>query len=473
MTCRAGGSLRGRLVLSMTLVAALAAAVTGVVALSLVRLAAEQDAERLLREQAGRIAASERAVAGGPARLCTTRNALRVAGTELYLVRPGGRVAVPPCGHRSRPAAPPPPPAALAGALTAGGVTSGVAQGLAWAAAPFDVVSPGRSEGVLLVRRVRGLGARLARLLAWRLLAAAGVAAGLAVAVALWQSRRLTAPLRLLVGAARRLGAGDLGARVNISTDDEVAEVARAFNDMAAALQQAQEEQRDFLASVGHELRTPLTAVQGYTEALLDGTVEDPAQRREALERVHAETLRLGRLVEDLQVLARLGRGRFTADLVDADAAAVAREAAQAAAARAAGREVPVVARVDGPLPARTDPGRLRQVLDNLLENATRSSPAGSPVLLEGRARPDGRVELAVTDRGPGIAEADLPRAFDRGYLWSRYRGTRAVGSGLGLAIVKGLCDAMGATVSAERAPGGGTTFRVLLPPPLDTAASN
>jgi signal transduction histidine kinase len=104
-------------------------------------------------------------------------------------------------------------------------------------------------------------------------------------------------------------------------------------------------------------------------------------------------------------------------------------------------------------------------VLDNLLDNATRSSPPGRPVTLAARARGDGRVEVAVIDQGPGIAPEDLPRAFERGYLWSRYRRTRTVGSGLGLAIVKALCDAMGVAIRAEQASGGGTAFRLLLPP--------
>jgi two-component system sensor histidine kinase BaeS len=244
-----------------------------------------------------------------------------------------------------------------------------------------------------------------------------------------------------------------------------VAEVAAAFNDMAAGLERAQGEQRAFLASVGHELKTPLTTVQGYTEALLDGTVEDPAEQRRSLLRVHAETIRLARLVQDLLDLARLGRGQFAVSAVDADVGVVLREAATAAAERAAHRQVTVTTRLAEPLSAHVDPGRLRQVLDNLLDNASRSSPAGRQVLVAARPLDDGGAEAAIVDQGPGIAPEDLPRAFDRGYLWSRYRGTREVGSGLGLAIVKALCDAMGVAIHAESGHGGGTAFRLTLPP--------
>jgi two-component system sensor histidine kinase BaeS len=260
---------------------------------------------------------------------------------------------------------------------------------------------------------------------------------------------------------------------VRVEGDDEVAEVGTAFNEMAADLERSQAEQRAFLASVSHELKTPLTAVQGYTEALLDGTVSDPPARQRSLQRIHGETLRLARLVQDLLDLARLGRGQFEVSPVDADVGAVLREAVAAAADRAASKDVAVQLRLpDGPLLARVDPGRLRQVLDNLLDNATRSSPGGHPVLVVAGPLSEGWVEVAVVDRGPGIAPEDMPHAFDRGYLWSRYRATRAVGSGLGLAIVKALCDAMGVAIRAESGHDhgwSGMAFRLALPPPRAT----
>jgi two-component system sensor histidine kinase BaeS len=325
---------------------------------------------------------------------------------------------------------------------------------------------------VLLVHEVRRLGLSLLPVVAWRLLLATALAVAVAALAAWLLAGRLTAPLGRLVTAARRVGDGDLSTRVRVDGDGEVAEVATAFNDMAAGLERAQTEQRAFLASVGHELKTPLTTVQGYTEALLDGTVDDPADQRRSLLRVHAETIRLARLVQDLLDLARLGRGQFAVSAVDADAGAVLSEAAAAAAERAARRQVTVTTRLDAQLHAHVDPGRLRQVLDNLLDNAARSSPSGRQVLVAARPLPGGGVEAAVVDQGPGIAAEDLPHAFDRGYLWSRYRGTREVGSGLGLAIVKALCDAMGVAIQAESGPGGGTAFRLTLPPSRSTPAN-
>jgi two-component system OmpR family sensor kinase len=475
----AGRSLRGRLVLAFVAVAILAAVLIGIITLSLIRLVPERGLEQQLADQAQ--AVSDTVAGPRPLRqLCALARVLRRGETEVYLLDAGATPRrLPGCQapNRRGPLAPA-PGAGLAAALAQGRVATGTGDGLAWAVVPAGrpvrsggVAAPGdRSAlrsggGVLLVHEVRRLGLSLLPVVAWRLLLATALAV-VAAALAAWLlAGRLTAPLARLVAAARRVGDGDLSTRVQVDGDGEVAEVAAAFNDMAAGLERAQGEQRAFLASVGHELKTPLTTVQGYTEALLDGTVDDPAEQRRSLVRVHAETVRLARLVQDLLDLARLGRGQFAVSAVDADVGVVLREAAAAAAERAARRQVTVTTRLAGPLQAHVDPGRLRQVLDNLLDNASRSSPAGRQVLVAARPLDGGGVEAAIVDQGPGIAPEDLPRAFDRGYLWSRYRGTREVGSGLGLAIVKALCDAMAVTVQAESGHGGGTAFRLTLPP--------
>jgi two-component system, OmpR family, sensor kinase len=455
------GSLRGRLVRLLVAVVAGVALLIGVVTLSLVRLVPARGLEANLSAQAEAVTTADIGF-----RPCVGATAMRSVGTELYLVDAAGRTRRPACADlravRRGPLAPV-PGVDLAAMVAGGQPASGVRGGVAYAFRPVPPPGDRRAAAVLLAQR-SSPGNELVGLVGRRLLLAGLLAVVAAAAVAWAVADRLTAPLGRLVAAARRIGTGDLGTRVAVQGDDEVAEVADAFNDMAVALEHEQAEQRAFLASVGHELKTPLTTVRGYTEALLDGTVEGPEERRRSLERIHDETLRLTRLVQDLLDLARLGRGQFAVALVDADVAAVLREAATAAADRASSRGVPVERFFEPPLVAHVDPGRLRQVLDNLLDNATRSSPPGRPVTLAARALGDGRVEVAVVDQGPGIAAEDLPRAFERGYLWSRYRHTRTVGSGLGLAIVKALCDAMGVAVRAEQAAGGGTAFRLLLP---------
>jgi two-component system OmpR family sensor kinase len=458
------GSLRGRLVRLLVAVVAGVALLMGVITLSLVRLLPARGLEQDLASQADAVATRDVGF-----RPCVGAAALRSVGTDLYLVGADGSARRPACGAVRAPrrgALTPVPAVDLAGMVARGQAASWMRGGVAYAFRPLPVPGARRAAAVLLAHRTGAPSAGLLGLVGRRLLLAGLLAVVAAAGVAWLVADRLTAPLGRLVAAARGIGTGDLGTRVVPEGDDEVAEVADAFNDMAVALEHEQAEQRAFLASVGHELKTPLTTVQGYTEALLDGTVEDPEERRSSLERIHRETLRLARLVQDLLDLARLGRGQFAVALVDADVGAVLREAAADAGDRAADRGVPVQQHLEGRLQAHVDPGRLRQVLDNLLDNAARSSPPGRPVTLAARALPDGWVEAAVVDEGPGIAPEDLPRAFERGYLWSRYRRTRTVGSGLGLAIVKALCDAMGVAVRAERAAGGGTAFRLLLPPP-------
>ena len=279
-------------------------------------------------------------------------------------------------------------------------MVTGTGDGLAWAVVPAERPVLRSAGGVLLVHEVRRLGLSLLPVVAWRLLLATALAVAVAALAAWLLAGRLTAPLGRLVTAARRVGEGDLSTRVHVDGDGEIAEVASAFNDMAAGLERAQGEQRAFLASVGHELKTPLTTVQGYTEALLDGTVDDPAERRRSLVRVHAETIRLARLVQDLLDLARLGRGQFAVSTVDADVGAVLREAAAAAAERAARRQVTVTTRLTGTLHAHVDPGRLRQVLDNLLDNASPLQPVRPPG--PGRGPPPRRRRGRGGHRRPG-----------------------------------------------------------------------
>src|SRR5918993_2259875 len=463
-----GGSLRGRLVLAFVAVAVLAAVLIGVITLSLIRLLPERNLEQQLADQAQAVGDT---VAGPrPGRqLCALARVLRRGETEVYLLDADAtprRLAGPCQAPNRRGPIAPAPDTDLSAALAQGQVVTGTDDGLAWAVVPAERPVLRAGGGVLLVHEVRRLGLSLLPVVAWRLLLATALAVAVAALAAWLLAGRLTAPLGRLVTAARRVGEGDLSTRVHVDGDGEVAEVATAFNDMAAGLERAQTEQRAFLASVGHELKTPLTTVQGYTEAMLDGTVDDPAEHRRSLLRVHAETIRLARLVQDLLDLARLGRGQFAVSTVDTDVGAVLREAAAAAAERAARRQVTVTTRLDDTLHAHIDPGRLRQVLDNLLDNASRSSPSQRQVLVAARPLDGGGVEAAIVDQGPGIAPEDLPNAFDRGYLWSRYRGTREVGSGLGLAIVRALCDAMGVVIRAESGPGGGTAFRLTLPPP-------
>jgi two-component system OmpR family sensor kinase len=284
-------------------------------------------------------------------------------------------------------------------------------------------------------------GAALATLLAWLL------------------ARRLTRPIGELSRATKRVAAGEPDVEVPIQGTDELAGLGQSFNAMSAELGRARESQRRFLESVSHELKTPLTSIRGYAEALSDGAVT-PAEGGRV---VAAEADRLERLVSDLLDLARLGREGFAIEHRPVDLASVTDTALQRHLRRA--RELGVTLSSGAGNGDRAwavgDEGRLLQATSNLIENALRLTPAGGTVTVS--ARPG---EIAVADTGPGLATDDLPHAFDRFYLYNRYRSERAVGSGLGLAIVKELTAAMGGGVRASSRPGGGAEFTLTLTVP-------
>jgi two-component system sensor histidine kinase BaeS len=278
-------------------------------------------------------------------------------------------------------------------------------------------------------------------------------------------ARLLARPIRRAATAAARLSAGDRSVRVPPEPPGEVEELAHALNDLAAALATSEGRQREFLLSVSHELRTPLTTIKGYAEALADGVVgPDGAQR--AGQTMLAEAGHLDRLVADLLALARLEAAEFPLEIMPVDLTALVRTAAETWGGRCAavgvvlGTELP-----DAPLVAQTDPGRIRQIVDGLLENALRIVPPGAPLVLAAGAVPGGAAAyVEVRDGGPGFTDGDLAVAFERGALSERYRGVRKVGSGLGLAIAAGLARRMGGGIEAGHAPEGGARFTVRVP---------
>jgi two-component system sensor histidine kinase BaeS len=286
----------------------------------------------------------------------------------------------------------------------------------------------------------------------------AGLVAGLIAGLLL--ARRLARPIRTAAAAATRLSAGERSVRVPVEPPAEAAELAQALNDLAAALAQSEGRQREFLMSISHELRTPLTTIKGYAEALADGVIGPDGGPRVG-QTLLAEAERLDRLVADLLALARLEADDFPLESLPIDLANLVGACAEAWAGRCA--EVGVVLRTEiapGSW-AMGDPGRLRQVLDGLIENALRVLPAGAPLVLAVH----GPV-VEVRDGGPGFTDADLVVAFQRGALNQRYRGIRQVGSGLGLALASRLVHRIGGTIEAGHAPEGGARFTVRLPAP-------
>lgn len=300
---------------------------------------------------------------------------------------------------------------------------------------------------------------------------AAAVAALAALAVGLFAVRRLTQPVAELTLAAERAAAGDLGVRVAVRGKDEIARLAGTFNRMTEALLDQEEGRQRMIADSAHELRTPVSLIQGTVEAMLDGVYPSD---RSTLEGLHEETLRLARLVEDLNELSLLDSGTLELRLEDADLAEIARSEAGRFTAKAAEKGVSIsVECADGLPNAAVDRLRIGQVLANLLGNALRHTPRGGAIAVRLAAMDGARLGLAVEDSGPGISEAERARVFERYYRVDGARAAAEGGRGLGLAIAAGIVKAHGGTMRAgSSARLGGAMVVVEIPAPrLDAAA--
>ena len=286
------------------------------------------------------------------------------------------------------------------------------------------------------------------------LLVASGIALALAAIVSIFLSRRIARPLRRVADATGRLAAGDAPGPVPAQGAAELVSLAESFNHMATELEHARDAERAFLLSVSHELKTPLTAVLGYAEGLGDGTI-DAASAAEVIAR---EGARLDRLVQDLLDLARMNRHEFSVRREEVDLAEVAAECVRRHEAQARAFAIELALDVEDDASALGDGDRLVQALSNLVENALRITPAGGTVRVVARAG-----VLSVEDDGPGLQQDELPHAFERFYLHSRYAGSRAVGTGLGLAIVDELARKLGGSVEVRSRPGR-TRFSIRLP---------
>ncbi len=287
------------------------------------------------------------------------------------------------------------------------------------------------------------------------------VAAGIGVLVALWLARRIVRPVADLTQAARAITRGLPAPPVPVDGRDEIAELGRAFNRMAAQLAENEARRRRLFADVAHELRTPLSVIQGTLEGMLDHVVEPTPERIAGL---HSQTVLLRRLITDLRDLSLAQAGQLQLHLQTTDVARVVRDTVEGLAPFFEERGVTL--RVDAPdrLPTvEADPDRLRQVAQNLIDNAVRHTPPGGAVRIVLRADSAG-VRLAVADTGGGIAPDDLPHIFEHFYRADRSRARSSGGTGLGLAIVKSLVEAHHGQVTVESAPGAGSTFTVRLP---------
>jgi signal transduction histidine kinase len=307
-------------------------------------------------------------------------------------------------------------------------------------------------------------------------------------------------PLVDIEQTARAIAAGDLTRRVpDRDPRTEVGRLGRALNTMLAQIESAfgaraaseasarrseeaarhsEDRMRRFVADASHELRTPLTTIRGFAELYRQGAARDPAELDRLMRRIEDQAARMGLLVEDLLLLARLDQQR-PLDRDPVDLLALAAEAVNDAHAVAPDRQIELVlgtgdGDVGTALVVLGDDQRLRQVLANLVNNALTHTPAGSPVEVRvGTAPLDGRPGAAVevVDHGPGLTPEQTERVFERFFRADPARSSAAGGTGLGLSIVAALVAVHGGTVQVDSVPGRGARFRVVLPLAPDAAA--
>lgn len=293
----------------------------------------------------------------------------------------------------------------------------------------------------------------------------------LAGVAAWWLAGATLRPVERMRRQAAQVSDRDIGRRLAVpSTRDEVAALGTTFNGLLDRLQAALDRERGFVADAGHELRTPLAILR----AELDLAAR-PGRSREALvdaiREAGEETDRLIRLAEDLLLLARMDNAAPLLRPVAVDLPALLETAAAGAAARAAGRGISVSATAPGGPSVTADPDRLRQAIDNLLDNATRHAPPGSRVQVSATGHADGMVTVQVTDRGPGFPTEFLPHAFERFHRAEAARSREDGGSGLGLAIVRAIARAHGGDATATNRADGGAVVTISLPAAGPTAA--
>ncbi len=284
----------------------------------------------------------------------------------------------------------------------------------------------------------------------------------LATALGYWLARSITKPVARLTKATEAMAHGDYGQTIPVTGDDEIARLGRAFNSMSQEVDKAHRMQRDFLVNVSHDLKTPLTSIEGFAQAMVDGTLHSMDEYQSAANIIYAESERMRRLIGQLLDLARLQGGIATFNMVDVDMAALLARAARTAEPRAAAASLVFTYRTPPWLPTISgDAVRLEQVLNNLLDNAFKyTEPGGHVDLIAGPA--PGGLSFTVTDSGPGIPPEDLNRIFERFYRGNRARSDG--GSGLGLAIVREIVEAHGGTVGVSSEVGRGTSVTVFLP---------
>jgi signal transduction histidine kinase len=296
-------------------------------------------------------------------------------------------------------------------------------------------------------------------------------ATGIAAAVGVFLSAALTDRIVTLNRAAERIARGELNTRVDVVGRDELAQLTRSFNAMAAQLELAQRKQqeldtlrRELVAWVSHDLRTPLTSMRAVLEALADGVVDDPETVQRYYRVAQQDIRSLSHLIDDLFDVSQIDAGGLQLDVEPNSIGDLISDTIERFSETARQQKVQLAGEVQpGTDPVKMDTSRIGRVLANLTSNALRHTPAGGRVHLAARRTASG-VEVEVIDTGEGIRPEDLPYVFDRFYRGEKSRSRATGGAGLGLAIARGIVEAHGGSIRVESEAGHGARLVFVLP---------
>jgi two-component system, OmpR family, sensor histidine kinase BaeS len=291
-------------------------------------------------------------------------------------------------------------------------------------------------------------------------LAAAGMVLVVMI-ISLPLARRLVKPVKAMAAATHEIASGRYATRIPVTSSDELGMLARDFNDMALTLDKHEKERRQWVADISHELRTPIAVLQGEIEALLDGIRKVTP---ETVRSLHAEVLRLNRLVEDLYHLSLSDIGALTYRKEDLDLAGALSSSLEAYSAEFGHKGIAVTANIsEKKVIVFADPERLAQLFTNLFENSLRYTDAGGALAVNLVSAED-HVVIEIQDSNPGVSAEDLEKLFERLFRVEGSRNRTSGGAGLGLAICKNIVEAHEGTISAHHSPLGGLLIRVTLP---------
>jgi two-component system, OmpR family, sensor histidine kinase BaeS len=315
--------------------------------------------------------------------------------------------------------------------------------------APFE----GQPREIEFIQRINRL-----------LLYGALIGAVIALVLGVLLSRTLTRPIRELTEATHAVSQGDLSQQVPVRSSDELGELAQAFNKMSSELSRSVNARKQMTADIAHELRTPLSLILGHAEAVHDGVLPPSPENFEI---IREEATRLEHLVNDLRILSLADAGELSISLQTVEPQRLLQDVASTYQYHAQRKHVTLELNVSAPLSnMEVDPGRMTQVLTNILDNALRHTPEAGKIALSAREILD-QVEISIQDSGPGLKQEDLERIFDRFYRTDASRQRESAvpgGSGLGLAIAKSIIQAHGGQVSAKSEEGRGLKILIALP---------